>query len=137
MGLYTEQIQTRKRLYEEIIHVWEISTLSFEKAMKRYLDPQVNNEFLQRSSLLFYVTDLSEPFRQWELCEISQSVLHYPNKVRLHQASSSTMVQLCDDDASNTVLIENNGVTWKWVTTPNRSDSFVFNENRIASVIAE
>ena len=38
--------------------------------------------------------------------------------------------QLCDD-ASVTVLIENNGVAGKWVATPFWSDSIVFNENSI------
>ena len=35
------------------------------------------------------------------------------------------------------IVIKNNAVTPKWVTTPFRSDTIVFNENRIASVIAE
>ena len=57
-------------------------------------------------------------------------------KARKYQASASALQQLCDD-ASDSVLIENNGVTWKWVTTPFWSDSIVCNENRIASIIAE
>ena len=57
-------------------------------------------------------------------------------RVCLHQALASTLRQLCGD-ASDTVLIENNEVTRKWVATPFWSDSIVFNENRIASVIAE
>ena len=44
--------------------------------------------------------------------------------------------QRCND-ASNTGLIENNAVTPKWVATPFWSDSIVFNEKRIASVITE
>ena len=44
--------------------------------------------------------------------------------------------QLCYD-ASDTVLIENNGVARKWVATPFWSYSIVFNENTIASIIAE
>ena len=35
------------------------------------------------------------------------------------------------------VLTENNGVAKKWVATPFWSDSIVFNESRIASIIAE
>ena len=35
----------------------------------------------------------------------------------LHQASASTLRQLCDD-ASNSVLIENNGVTSEWGCNP-------------------
>ena len=43
--------------------------------------------------------------------------------------------QHCDDDCDS-VLIENNGVTPEWVCNPFSSDSTVFNENRIAIVIA-
>ena len=41
------------------------------------------------------------------------------------------------DDASHSVLIENNGVAPDWASYLFSSDSIVFNENRIASVIAE
>ena len=41
------------------------------------------------------------------------------------------------DDARDTVLIENNGVTPKWVATPFWSDSIVFSENSITSVMGE
>ena len=41
------------------------------------------------------------------------------------------------DDANNSVLVENNGVIWKWVATPIWSDFIVFNENTIASIIAK
>ena len=44
--------------------------------------------------------------------------------------------QLCDD-VSDSVLIENNGVTRKWVATPFLSDSIVCNKNRITNIIAE
>ena len=57
-------------------------------------------------------------------------------RAHLHQASASTLRQLCDDDSS-TVLIENNRVAPKWVCNLFSSDSTVFNENKIASVIAE
>ena len=50
--------------------------------------------------------------------------------------SASTLRELCDD-ASNSVLSENNGAAWKWVATVFWSDSLVFNENRIPIVIAE
>ena len=52
-----------------------------------------------------------------------------------HQASASMLQQFCND-TSNTVLIENNGVAWKWVAAPFWSDSIVFNGNSFASVIA-
>ena len=55
---------------------------------------------------------------------------------RLYQASASTLQKPCDD-ASDTVFIENNGVTPEWGYNPFSSDSIVFNENIIASVIAE
>ena len=43
--------------------------------------------------------------------------------------------QLCDD-ASNTVLIENNAVAPELVLQPISSNSIVFNEKSITSVIA-
>ena len=42
--------------------------------------------------------------------------------------------QRCDD-ACDSALIENSGVAWKWVANPFWSDSIVFNESRISSVI--
>ena len=57
-------------------------------------------------------------------------------KTRLHKASESTLRQLCDD-ASDTVLVEHNGVTLDWGCNPFSSNSIVFNENSIASVVAE
>ena len=57
-------------------------------------------------------------------------------RARLHQVSASTLRQLCYE-VSNTVLIENNGVTQKWVATQFWGDSIVFNENSITSVITE
>ena len=57
-------------------------------------------------------------------------------RVNLHQASASTLRQLCDD-GSDTVLIKNNGVSQKWVVTLILGDSIVFDENRILSIIAE
>ena len=56
-------------------------------------------------------------------------------RAHLYQASVSTLRQLCDD-ASDTVLMQNNGVARKWVVALFRSDSIVFNENSITSVIA-
>ena len=44
--------------------------------------------------------------------------------------------QLCDD-ASDTALIENNGVTAEWGCNPFSSDFIVFNESSIASVITQ
>ena len=49
---------------------------------------------------------------------------------------TSKTPQLCDD-TRDTVLIENNGVTQKWVATPFWSDSIVFHENTIASIITD
>ena len=59
-------------------------------------------------------------------------------RVCLHQASAlaSTLQQLCND-ACDSVLIENNGVAPEWGCNLFSSDSTNFNENRIASVIAE
>ena len=54
----------------------------------------------------------------------------------LYWASASVLRQLCDD-TSDSDLIENNGVAQKWVATPFWSDSFVFNDNSVASVITE
>ena len=57
-------------------------------------------------------------------------------RARLHQASESTLWQLCND-ASDSVLIENNGVVLEWGCIPLLNDSIVFNENRITSIITE
>ena len=55
-------------------------------------------------------------------------------RTRLHQASTSTLRQLCDD-ASGTVLIESNGVTGKWVAT--QSGATPLFSMRTASIIEE
>ena len=55
-------------------------------------------------------------------------------KVYLHQESTSMLQQL-SDDISNTVLIENNGVAPDWSCNPFSSDTVVFNEKRITSII--
>ena len=57
-------------------------------------------------------------------------------RARLHQVSASMLPQLCDD-TSDTVLIENSEVTPEGDCNPFLSDSIIFNENSIASVIAE
>ena len=57
---------------------------------------------------------------------------HIPFRACLHQASSHWW-----DDASDTVLIENNGVAPEWGCNPFSSNSIVFNENSITSLIAE
>ena len=57
-------------------------------------------------------------------------------RARLHQASASMLRQL-SDDACDSVVIENNGVTPEWGCNLFSSDSADFNETRIASVIAE
>ena len=59
-----------------------------------------------------------------------------PSRVRLHQTLASMLLQLCDD-ACDSVLIENNGVAPEWGCNLFSSDSNVFNENRIASVLTE
>ena len=51
------------------------------------------------------------PTRDKSLIVISTSIII---RARLHQASASTLRQLCNDSC-NSVLIENNGITWKWV----------------------
>ena len=53
-----------------------------------------------------------------------------------HQASESMLRELCDN-ASDPVLIENNVVVPEWDCNSFSSDSIVFNENSIASVITE
>ena len=57
-------------------------------------------------------------------------------RARLHQASASTLRQI-SDDACKSVLIENNGVALKWGCNLFSRNSTDFNENRMASVIAE
>ena len=52
-------------------------------------------------------------------------------KACLHQASTSML-----RDATDSVLIGNSGVACKWVATPFWSDSIIFNENGIVSIIA-
>ena len=47
------------------------------------------------------------------------------------------MLRQLYNDASDTVLIENNEVAPDWGCNPFSSDSIIFNENSIASVIAE
>ena len=54
----------------------------------------------------------------------------------LHQASASMLRQLYDD-ACDSVLIENKRVAPEWGCNLFSSDSIVFNENTIISVIAE
>ena len=64
---------------------------------------------------------------------------HVQHAILIHFLGSiytKHLQQLCDD-ASDTVLIENNRIAWKWVAATFRIDSIVFNENNIASVIAE
>ena len=53
----------------------------------------------------------------------------------LHQASASTLRQLCND-ASNSVLTENNGITQKMGCNPNLEWFYCF-ENSITSLIIE
>ena len=57
-------------------------------------------------------------------------------KARLHHASVSMLQQLCSD-ATDTVLIENNGVTQKRVANLIWNGSIVFNENSIISFITD
>ena len=52
----------------------------------------------------------------------------------LQRISVSMLQQLCDN-TSNTVLIENNGAAPDWRYNPFWSDSIVFNESSIASVV--
>ena len=54
----------------------------------------------------------------------------------LHQASPSMPRQLYDD-ASDSVLIEHNGVTPDWGCNTFSSNTVVFKDNRITSVMAK
>ena len=56
-------------------------------------------------------------------------------RAHLHQASASMLQQLCDD-AYNSVVNENNGVTPELDCNRFSNDSTDFNENKIASVTA-
>ena len=49
--------------------------------------------------------------------DIAALTLTLSVRARLHQASASTLQSLCDD-TSNSVLIEINEDTWKWVANP-------------------
>ena len=53
--------------------------------------------------------------------------------MRLHQASASTLRQLCDD-ASDTALVENNGVTPDLGCNPFWSNSIGFNQSLVAAL---
>ena len=57
-------------------------------------------------------------------------------RARLHQTPELTLRQFCHD-ASDIILIENNGVASEWGSNPFSSDSIVFNEDRITSVITQ
>ena len=57
-------------------------------------------------------------------------------RARLHLASELMLRQLWDD-AGDTAVNENNGVIQKWVVIPFWSDSIVFNDSNITSVITE
>ena len=58
------------------------------------------------------------------------------SKKHLHQASASTLRQLCDY-TSDTILIEINGLALEYGCSPFLSDSIVFNENSITSIIPD
>ena len=64
--------------------------------------------------------------------------IHFSSVLRacLYQPSVSTLRKFYDDTSDN-VLIENNEVARKWVAAPIWSDSIVFSQNRITSLIAE
>ena len=57
-------------------------------------------------------------------------------RAHLHQTSESILWQLCND-ANDTALIKNNEVTQKWVAIPFWSNSIVFIDSSISSIIAE
>ena len=63
------------------------------------------------------------------------SSLNFRVRARLHLASASTLQQLCNDTI-DAALIENNGVTQKWVATPIWSNSIVFIENTASTIAA-
>ena len=53
------------------------------------------------------------------------------SRLSVHLYQASALRQLCDNP-SNSLLIENNGVTPDWGCNPFSSDTVVFNEKRIA-----
>ena len=57
-------------------------------------------------------------------------------RAHLHEASASMLQQL-SNDVSDSVLIENNGVTLEWGCNLFSSNSTDFNEDRITSITAE
>ena len=91
---------------------------------------------IPRENLLNKTGDATPDGRYVTPYKVRIQKLHSIIRVGLHQASASTLRQLWDD-ASNSVLIENNGVAPEWGCNPFSSDSIVFNKNRIANIIAQ
>ena len=88
-----------------------------------------------------YIADLFAKSQIFHVCLMCISIkilsyfsVNYVLRARLHQTSVLTLQQLCND-ASNTALIENNGVTLKWVATLFWSDSIDSNDSSISRVI--
>ena len=92
--------------------------------------------FLRPRGHTLYGDRISEPLHIQVLVFVYVPKSHNNTlKVRLHQATAPTLRQYCNDP-SGTAFIENNVVTPKWVATLFWSNSIVFNESSIASVIA-
>ena len=104
-----------------LVHEWLLTSVLFPWKSEEIVNiREVINLFVLRQT----------PISRNILLPLSRNYV----RVRLHQASASRLRPLCDD-ASDSVLIEINGDTWKWVANPFWSDSTVVNENRIASII--
>ena len=67
----------------------------------------------------------------WKRCRFH---FHANTRACLHQASESMLWQWCDN-ANDTALIENNGITPDWVCNPFLNHFIVFSENSMASII--
>ena len=74
--------------------------------------------------------------RNTSIMSIAQNVIGAKGAKDLGPIYTKRQRQRCDD-ACDSVLIENNSVAPEWVCNPFSSISIDFNENRIASVIAE
>ena len=67
-------------------------------------------------------------------CDCWNNILSLLFRPRLHQASASTVRQLYND-ASDTVLIENNRVTPEWVTTHFQTTSLLPPANKVCGKV--
>ena len=87
----------------------------FQSVYLYYSDSSSNKD--QRKNHFCFRSNINEPLIFMTLRVDSTKRLHLiPFRAHLHRASESMLRQLCDD-TSDTVLIENNGVTQKWIQT--------------------